>query len=555
MKSNLLTFTWVLLKNGMNLGSGSKKRSSRLGFMGILVICFIPLISMLAGFVANVYDALAGIGQAGVIITSGIGVSALVIFVFGIFYVINVFYFSEDVENLLPLPLKPFHILGAKFTVVTLYEYITAGMILWPIFIVFGIKSGAGPLYYIHAALVFLVVPVIPLTVASIITMVIMRFTNLFRNKDMFKMIAGILAIAFGVGINVIIQRTVVRQADMAQLQDLLVGGENSLMTITSRIFPGSNWAAQGLVNSHTLGGALNLLLFIGISVLSFLLFLYLGEKLYFKGVIGLSQTASKREVLTSDQLERISMYRSPTWSYAVKELRILFRTPIYFLNCVLINFLLPIFFIIPMASQQQGIEGMQNALSGYLKGGQVTGMALGIIFGALLFFGSFNGITSTAISREGHGMFVNKFIPLSYRQQILGKVIPGVLMGGAGMVMVVVIGAVILKLPAYLAIMAIPLGLMAVFFSAFTGMLLDIRNPKLNWDSEQQAVKQNLNVLLNMVICIVAAAATVFIVYISNMGLWTAFVVLLAGYIIINMLLYRLLMNRGVRLIGQLED
>ncbi|HHU63647.1 MAG TPA: hypothetical protein GXZ32_05505 [Clostridiales bacterium] len=555
MKSNLLTLTRVLLKNGINLGAGSKKRSSRLGFTAVLVICFIPLISMLAGFVSSIYDVLADLGQDGLILTSGIGMSALVIFVFGIFYVINIFYFSEDVENLLYLPLKPSQILGAKFTVVTLYEYITSGMILWPIFIVFGMKSGAGPLYYIYAALIFLLVPVIPLTAASIIIMVIMRFTNLFRNKDMFKMMGGILALAFGLGLNAAIQWVVARQTDLNQLQRLLAGGENSLMTITSRMSPVSTWAAKSLVDSHTLAGVLNLLLFIGVSVLAFFIFLYLAEKLYFKGVIGLSQTSAKGAVLTGRQLERVSAEKSPVRSYALKELRILLRTPVYFLNCILVNFILPVLLLIPMLSRQQGIEGLQGALDGYLRGGRVPGMVLGIIFGALMFFGSLNGITSTAISREGHGMFVNKYIPLSYRRQILGKLIPGVVMGGAGMIVLVSIATAVFKPPAHLVAMAIILGILAVLFSSLVGLLLDIKNPKLNWDSEQQAVKQNLNVLLNMVICILAAGAAIFVTYISNMGLWTAFAALLIGFIIIDVLLYRLLMTRGVKLIIQLED
>ena len=40
-----------------------------------------------------------------------------------------------------------------------------------------------------------------------------------------------------------------------------------------------------------------------------------------------------------------------------------------------------------------------------------------------------------------------------------------------------------------------------AVDSNKHEGLMLDIVNPKLNWDSEQKAVKQNMNVMYNALV------------------------------------------------------
>ncbi len=146
-------------------------------------------------------------GQEAVILGFGLSVVSVVIFFFGIFYAMGIFYFSMDVENLLPLPFKPWHIMGAKFAVVLIYEYLTELIFFVPTLIAYGIKSSGGILYYIYGVIIFLLLPIVPLVIASIINMIIMRFTNIAKNKDRFRLFGGIIAMGFGVGINIYIQK------------------------------------------------------------------------------------------------------------------------------------------------------------------------------------------------------------------------------------------------------------------------------------------------------------------------------------------------------------
>ena len=78
----------------------------------------------------STYTVGAAINSPEIVITIALLASQLMIFVFGIFYIISAFYFSNDVNILVPLPLKPYHILGCKFIVIMINEIFNCGHIV-----------------------------------------------------------------------------------------------------------------------------------------------------------------------------------------------------------------------------------------------------------------------------------------------------------------------------------------------------------------------------------------------------------------------------------------
>ncbi len=261
------------------------------------------------------------------------------------FYVINVFYFSQDVEHLLPLPLKPAQILTAKFIVTLLYEYLTQLLLLLPVLLTFGIKNGSGIVYYIYSGLIFLALPIIPLVLSSLVAMITMSFSSIARNKDRFRMLAGIVAVILSVGGNILFQRTMNKSMNPEQLQDMLQNGHNAFIDLAARAFPSAKLAADALLKETSLAGLANLTLFLSLSCLFFIGFVFLGQRLYFKGVLGISESSARRKRLSASRYDKLTVQQSVLKAYLIKELRILFRTPPYFLNCVLMSFLWPVFF------------------------------------------------------------------------------------------------------------------------------------------------------------------------------------------------------------------
>jgi len=549
-----LILTRILLKNGSDsIKSGNKRKFNRstLIFIIILASC-IPLISGIISLVSTLFDTLKSINQQGVIIAISLPVVVIIIFFFGIAYIINTFYFSTDIENLLPLPLKSTEILGAKFATVLVYEYITEAVILIPVFSVYGIKNSETLIFYVYSIITFLILPVIPLVAASIIDMIIMRFTNLAKNKDAFRILGGIFAMSIAIFINIFAQRFVTDITNQAKLMELLNQGNNSLISVTSSFFPSTRTAVYSLVNSNTINGLYQILIFAAITVLAYLLFIALGKQLYFEGVVGVSETSSKRKSLTNKELGKSTKMNAIVYSYAVKELKLLIRTPVYFLNCILMNFLWPVFLMIPMFAQPKS-KGNFDSIILYLQSTDIVviiiaALALGI------FITASNIITSTAISREGKNLFFIKYIPVDYRKQIMGKAMSGAAMGFIGMLMVAPIAVIFLKIRAYVVVISIMISILGILFSAFFGILLDITMPKLNWDTEQKAVKQNFNGVISIFGSLALSGALVFLSIKLPFSSTVLCVMIILIFGLVDWILYKVLMNYGVKRLEEID-
>ncbi|MFD0870053.1 Uncharacterised protein [Chlamydia abortus] len=551
-----LSLTRILLKNGSgNWGSKNKKRRIPLGFLVPLLITvgLVPVFSMFYFLVSVLYEGLAAIQQEGLILALGLSIVSVVIFFFGIFYVINVFFFAQDLEHLLPLPLKPSQILTAKFSVALTYEYLTELFILMPILVSYGIVSGAGILYYVFSVVIFLVLPLLPLLLASVIAMLIMRFTNVSKHKDRYRMIGGAAAIILAVSFNFFFQRFANNNLDPEQMQKIVTEGNNSIMNAMTMFFPNAKLAALALINGPALAGLGYLLAFLAVSAVAYWIFMLLGDWLYFKAVMGMSESSARREKVSDEKMDKMTQQSSVIKAYTVKELKLLFRTPAYFTNCVLISFLWPILLVIPLVAQSGNLQGIKN-LSPHMFNESTAGIVLGIAFAFFLFSGGMNPTAATAISREGQGIFVNKYLPVPFAKMVMAKVLSGLLLGMITVVLAIIVAVILLGLPVYYAILLVALGIPAVLFASFIGIIIDIHFPKLNWDNEQKAVKQNINSLFSTLICFLTAALVVIAILFLDLSLPFVFFGLLIIFGLINFLLYRLVVAKSADWFNKIE-
>jgi ABC-2 type transport system permease protein len=548
-----LALTRMLLKNGTGQLSKRGKPIKQFLVPALLLVALLPLTIAIGNLVSMFYDALESIGQGGVVLGLGLALASLVVFMFGIFYVITVFYFAQDVEHLLPLPLKPGQIVTAKFLTVLLYEYLTLLVLLVPLLIVFGVKINGGVLYYLYAVLVYLALPVVPLVLASVIAMAIMSFAGVARNKDRFRMYGGIAAVLASFGLNMFIQRSLNKAMKPEQLQEMLLGGNNTFVDFATRSFPSVKLAANALLRESQLAGAAWLVLFVGLTALFYLVFVLLAQRFYFKGVMGISETGARRIRLNGSQLDKQTLQQSALKALVTKELRILMRTPPFFLNCVLMSFLWPVLMLIPIMTQPD-FKDMIGTVRTLFDSATSSAIVPAIGLAILLFVSGANATSSTAISREGAGFFVSKYIPVPYVSIIAAKVVSGWLITMIGAVLILAVPLFLLQLPVSFILIMLAIAVAATLFTCLTGIMIDLWLPKLVWDNEQKAVKQNMNGLFNMLVSIAFAAALFFLVNWIGLGLWAAAFALLVAVIVADLLLVRLLRAKGETWFGKIE-
>ncbi len=444
-----------------------------------------------------IYGMLQPLGQQQALLTFGILASQLFVLLFGLYYVISAFYFSKDLEMLIPLPLKPFEVMMSKFTVILVNEYLTIMAIVLPVVVYFGILAKAGLPYWANALVVYALLPVIPLAIVSLLVIGMMRVVNLSRKKDALIIVGSLVLIAAGVGLQFFANKSAGSKPDPEAMVKFFTSPD-SLLRRVGASFPPSIWATKALAGGWTGSGLFNLLLFFGTSLLLLSGILFVSEKLFYRGLIGIGEISGRKKTLSRMEMSRrISSGRRPVKAIFSREWRIMNRTPIFLLNGVLVVVLVPLLFVI-MAS-----TGMGRGDNAFILKALTSGKPLFVTLVAACFMavcGSLNGTSSSTFSREGSQFWMSKVIPVSPREQVTAKFLHSYIISLLGIAASSIVLAAILHLKIGIIAPAAGLAMVATVALTAVGMIIDLARPLLDWTNPQKAIKQNLNVLLAII-------------------------------------------------------
>ncbi len=531
----LWSLTKTLLKTNSIFSTSQYGKRKTYGyiFFVLIMVSILPLMVFLWDLTKNLYDAFAPLHMEEVILVLTMVASFIVIIVFGLFFVMGTLYLSRDLELLLPLPVKSWQILISKLSVVLVYEYLTLIPFVGPVLIHFGLLSQGGVVYWIYLILITLLLPIIPLILITLFVMVIMRFTKFFYNRDRFHMITSILSLIIVLWVSYSFNTAA--SVEPSALQQL-VQEKNGVVHVFKYFLPNIHFAVRALFYYNRLLGVWNLILYFLINGAVLFLFIGLGKLLYLKGAVGSQQISAKRVMLTHSYIDKKSKRFGKVTSYMIQDLRVLFRTPIYFLNCVIFNFIWLIFLIMPLFfSGSSGFTQLIRQISLQI---QSPVFLIGFT-GTMLLFTATNPIASTAISREGKSIIVSKYIPISYFQQIMGKVLSGFLLNLSGGLILTFFLTYFLKLSIRDVLMLLSILVLIIFSSNMLNIIVDILRPKLYWDNEQQAVKQNINVVIGLFLPFLAGIPVAIMIVTLNLSFIETYLVIMSYYLIMNGLLY----------------
>ena len=101
----------------------------------------------------------------------------------------NVFFFSKDLEYILPLPIKSVELLISKFNNVISITYGMEALFLAMPLLMYGIIAAKSIIYYLTMILVLILFPIFLITIISIIMLFVMQLTKFIKNKDIFQIL------------------------------------------------------------------------------------------------------------------------------------------------------------------------------------------------------------------------------------------------------------------------------------------------------------------------------------------------------------------------------
>ena len=486
--NKIISLTKVLLKNSFQKYSENNKKTSQIGKVILYGILLVYLMGIFGFLSYGLITTLQQVHQEAMFIGIFLLGLALLTIIQSIISATNVFYFSKDLDYILPLPLKPREILISKLNVILVTEYVMELIFAVAPIIVYGILTSAGPMFYIVSLLVLIIFPIIPILIATFIIMVIMSFSKGVKNKDRFKLIAPLLGITLALVLSFAFSGT--SELSEADLLNALTQA-NSMVEMVSDSLPIIKPGINAIVDASFI----EFLKLLGITVICYIVFILIGNKLYFRGAVGnLDSGAKKGKNITGKDIKINSVGKS----YVAKEFKMLFKNPIFFVQCVLPSVLMPVVFLgifivsINSNNSQEAINEFQNVLSGFIE----TPIGLAVILAITEFLTSMLYIAPTAISRDGQNAIFMKYIPVPYYKQLIYKGIPNVIFGTITSLIVLIFIYIIAKPSLAFLLTALLLNLILLILQTLLMELVDLSKPKLEWSTEYAVVKQNMNLL-----------------------------------------------------------
>lgn len=495
---DVLKLTKILLKNSFQ---GEKKNKSKTIGRLLVLLAYILIFGYLAAIVVflcyQLLNFLIKLNQPAIYLNLILGATVAVALFRTLFSAVNVLYFSKDLEYLLPLPINPSKILMAKWNVLVISNYIIEIFIVLPALILYGIMLDQGVLYYLYVALVFVLLPVIPVILISFLMSILMRFTKFIKNKDFVQYLTVAITLLIVIGVQFIGTGEQITEAEVYEM----LTKTNGVVEYMSKAFSTITVSLKALINSENLSGLINIVILFVVTVIFYILLAKFSSKMYIK-----SATSSLSNGIKRKENLKISGYKqnSKVGSYIKKEFLNLIRNPIFCMQCILPPILFPFIFAIPIYLEISKDEVATSEFMQVANSFLASPAMLGIVLAILGFIFMFNFISATAVSRDSENAILMKTFPISLKKQTIYKMLPAVIMNVFPILFVLVVLKLLVGVSyIYLGIITF-LAMLVNFLVNYIGILIDLKNPKLNWSSEYTVVKQNMNIFYLMVVVLI---------------------------------------------------
>lgn len=493
-----------LIKTSFVLVDDKKKASGKKQalFFVVLIVLMAPNIIGFGYITKEITQFLVPLSQETVVLSLLLQLGFTIIIFSSVFMIPSYMFYAKDIEKLLPLPLSHAQLFLAKLLQVHAYQIAFLLLIILPPLTGYILAAG-----FSWSIVTFILSSwlnaMVTMIMISLILVSIMSVSPWFKNKDRVTLIMSILALGVALFINYNIGGLDLANPEALALS--LIQGNQSLSEGFFSYFPHLNLSVSLMINFNWL----NLVLYI---VGSFL-FMGLVIKSFASILVNIMATfqggpATKKMSLKSLRGHKI---RSALVAFTLKELKLLFRTPIYFFNNVLVVLILPfiMFVSFTQASGEFSIEMLSSLL---------TSNPLFLVLGAAglsAIFSTINLVTPTSISREGENKYHMLLYPVSMTTQLYAKFLSGIIISSIAVVPIIILiiigNTLYFELEIIWLVYSVLSALIMMIFINLFGLVVDVYHPKLVWENEQAAVKQNINFLFTF---LAATAITAFLGY-----------------------------------------
>ena len=448
----------------------------------------------------------------------------------GIYKSSNLLFNCKDDNLLFSLPIKRRTVLFIRIFKFYVFELLYNSLFLLPAMIVYAINAKVGISYYIVSLFMLLLLPIIPIVISCLIGGIISSTSSKFKFKNMAQVIVTtlLLLVIFYFSFN---------------MENILSNFSNNASHINS-IITSLYYPANAYVKMVTDFKVIDLLLFIVINILIFIIGIYIMSIRYFK----INSRVKEEKVISRKKNYNIKV-TSPKISLIRKELNRFFNTPVFMINA---GFGL-VLFIVGIIAICFKFDSLVNGIivEGEVSINEIKSYIPIILYGFVCFTSFMTSISSSMISLEGKSFNILKSLPVKKTLIIISKVVTSVLI----MIPVILLGDIIMFIRFSFNIVEILMiiigSIILPLVSETIGIIVNLKYPKMDAENDTEVVKQSMSSMISVFIGMALSFITIFVlVMLLNVGVSNILVLILSNlfYIIIFSLLLLYLNKCGSR-------
>lgn len=515
----------ILLKNNINLLLGKlqgKKERKKAG-IAITLLTF-GVVGILLLYSLQAYSMFKGLGALGLndlCLFHAFLTALSVIVILGIMRV-GAGNKNSDDDLLLSLPIKKSDIIISKTLNKYVFDLFFSTTLILPYIILYQIFSSFNAIILFKGLLCIFLLPLLSVGISYVLDFVLARSFNKFKNGKMFKTILTILV--FVIVMILMLVKTFFYGS---------VNPENMQTYFSDRFF--SNLFLNFLIsnNIYNLFGVLSL------TIIPFILGMILYSLNYGKTFLGYK---SNNKVL------KFNNTNSSIGGLLKKEISTYFSTIPWISNTIIGSLFI---LVLSILFATMGIEKIFAYLGATISV-ELLPALISVILCTLV---STTLISCSSISLEGKNFWIIKSSPINEKHLLLAKSLLQIIIT----LPFIIIGTTIIAITMHLSfldmITLITFPILLTFILSFSGVLINLYFPVLEFEDETKVVKQSFSTLLTMLLGIILSALLVGIYFLFKfLPIKYILLISISAYILILTTVVTLLFTKGIKKIRTIQ-
>ncbi len=427
----------------------------------------------------------------------------LFMFVFLNSLVISVFFLSSDQQIYLPLPIRPSEIFIARLFTCLIYAYLIEFLFIAPMMVSYNLVVHPSFFTYIHEIFVFFLLPILPISIIFLYTLLLSKILHIEKHKDAFSIILSILSVVIIIALQMLIN-FLVPSDGITEEAGAVETFMNQIAVYASKMSwfkPIGQFIQAGFISdsAHSiLYSGIFLCASIGVAGMTIMLAHYLYQRIL------LSDPPIKKKKNKEKRKIKIKT-KHVFFAYLQKEWKTIYRSPTFFVQLLLPPIILVFVFVLSFLTfyiTDANIQNTMDATFAFLKDFLSTSNSgLPFLFiGISFFLCSFFLISGTAFSRGGKDTIYAKSLPLKNSLQVRAKVTIGIAFECIFLAALILLASLITSDWRFPLVALIPC-ILSTIIGNYIMLFIDLKHPYLEWENEAAPIKQNKNTLISMLI------------------------------------------------------